>query len=352
MYAWSWSLPRAALFCLSWILLVPSLEADTHSAAAPDGLAWYEAARTASLEVLVNGHMEGSAWLSPRKGCAITAAHVVSASGKRIEVLTNQGQRHRATVAAVDFGHDLAILQVPDVAGKGLPFASRVPRAGAEVFLLGSPLYRHRLLLRGNMASTDEIFEWNASLGGYMQVFSITASSPPGVSGGPWLDRDGRVIGVQSSMMSLNQAPLGIAFVAGYPAIAQLLADLRTPSTPTLGAAGEEFWEQEDMFRGKFPEKTAGVVLWQVAPKGPCAQAGLKDGDVVLKFDGRPVSLRDDLHRLVRSRSAGDTAVVSYLRPGANAPQQVNVRLGAMEADWASHHAPESRRTPTRNRSP
>lgn len=340
MKAWQTAILLVAAACLGSTLVFRGANGvGVARRDADNALPWYEAALDASLDILVDGRLEGSGWLSAREGHAITAAHVVGAPGKRVEVLTRKGKRVPATVVAVDYGNDAAILRAPGIPGPGLAFARAMPSAGTPIHLIGSPLYRHRLVVPGCVASDAASFEWTPPCNGYVQVFHVAAMTPPGFSGGAWLDAEGHVVGLQSGMMTSDRAPMGIAFVASCDALAQLLADRKTRSTPTLGAAVEEVWEQSNAFLARLPERTTGGVLRNVG-EGPCAAAGLKDGDVIQKIGNRPVALRDELQRLVRARSTGDAVEVTVLRPGEVETRKTAIKLAAMENAWLSAPQP------------
>ena len=197
----------------------------------------YRKARAAAIEVLVNDHLNGSGVLVDKSGLAITAAHVVGRPGSRVEVLTADVVRRKAEVVAVDLGHDTAVLKVElgQQVMAAAPLAAQLPVPGEELYLLGAPVYRHGVMLRGAMAREGATFEYCGEH--YVAVIQIAATAQPGTSGGAWFNRRGEVVSLQSSVMSSNGVPIGIAFGSLASAARALLETQRTAATPTLGAA-------------------------------------------------------------------------------------------------------------------
>ncbi len=294
----------------------------------------YARVKQASLEVLVDDHLNGSGSLVDASGLAITAAHVIGRPGNRLEVLSPVAGRRRAEVAAVDMGNDLALLRLEPRDGgyPFLPLAGPLPLAGADVFLLGTPVFRHAVMFRGMVARDEPTFEYlNA---GYVVVLAVAANVPSGTSGGPWVDRQGALVGVQSGIMSNNGTPVGVAFAGTAGAVRRLLETRQSASTPNLGAAIEEPWQQGRDFLDRFPPRTEGLVVKVLQADGPAARAGLKQWDLIVEAEGQAVRLPDELLRIVRQKKPGETFVLTVLGPDGTGKRQVAVTLGRLEAAW------------------
>src|SRR5690606_12269049 len=112
-------------------------------------------------------------------GLAITAAHVVKDRG-RIEVLSPVAGRLKAKLVATDLGHDLALLLVerPEDLFPYLELASERPVLGEELYLFGSPLFRHGMLLPGGLAKEGTHFEWNDRHNSYYEAYALSAMTP------------------------------------------------------------------------------------------------------------------------------------------------------------------------------
>ncbi len=112
----------------------------------------------------------------------------------------------------MDLGHDIALLKIdPPTAGCPIvQLADHSPRPGAEVYCVGAPLFRHRVLLSGKVAATGTTFEYYAER--YVEVIDLAATIAMGMSGGPWLDDAGHLVGVQSGVLTQNSVSVGLAF--------------------------------------------------------------------------------------------------------------------------------------------
>ncbi len=299
----------------------------------PDAGNLYDRALPAIVEILTDDHLNGAGCVVDAKGIVLTAAHVVRGS-RRIEVLTHDRQRLTATVLAMDLGSDAALLELPAraTAYPALPLAGATPRAGADVYLFGAPLYRHGVMLRGTVGRNAPTFEYLPGVRTYVEAIHVAGDGPRGTSGGPWLNADGRVVGMQSASMTdtlANRHP-GIAMLIPVERLRNLIEKKADIAATTIGAAVEEIWEQDDKLRGKFPLRTEGLVLWEMEPLGPASRAGLIEGDVVTAVDGKPVRYRDEFLRLVRDSAPEAVLKFTYLRAGQLSPRTAEVRVMEM----------------------
>lgn len=297
----------------------------------PQGLGpqLYTRARAATVEILTDGRLDGTGFIIAPDGRFITAAHVVEQPRKRIEARTIYG-RVEAHLLALDLGHDLALMQL-DSAPTGadwpaLSIASHMPPVTAPVYLLGTPNFRHHVLLRGMMARDLPTYEYLPELHRYVSIMHVSASSPAGTSGGPWMNGRGEVVGAQSGMMTSPNGPVGVAYMAPLPAIQALVRRGVDTQIAWPGLAVEELWEQRRSFIAKHPEGTEGLVVMQA--RGPAREAGLRYHDIIVAIDGRHTPLRDDLIAHVRAKSPGETVTLTVLR--GDERRRVKLTLGLL----------------------
>jgi len=261
-------------------------------------------------------------------------------------------------VVAVDLGHDLAMLRVatqsnacdqapenprdskqPASARKfsALPLAERLPEPGEELYLLGTPLFRRGVMIRGMMARPKTTFEFY--LERYAEVCHVAATVAGGMSGGPWLNGQGEVVGLQSAVMSKDSIPLGLADMVPLDALRSLFERRCHAATPSIGAGVEETWQQDASFWKRFPPETEGLVVRVLRKDGPAQRAGLKLWDVIVAVDGKRVRTIDEMIRLVRAGQPGQTLRLDVLGPDGTGRRELCVRLGKLEVGWPQSKA-------------
>ncbi len=295
---------------------------------------YYEKAKAATVEILVNGHLNGTGWIADSKGIVMTAGHVVENPDRKLEITSPSLGRKDAKLLAVDLGHDLALLGI-EPRKEGYPvlkLAEKNPAPGAGVFVIGAPLYRHGVLAPGTIASAETAFEYYADR--YIEVAHISATVPRGMSGGPWLNTAGEVVGVQSGVMSQTNIPIGIAFAGPLGAMRALLERRKTAATPSLGLIAEELWTQDRKTIDRYPLKTEGLVIKFLQPDGPAFRAALKESDIIIAADGKPVRLTADLLRIVTGKQPGQPLELTILRPDGAGQTKATVNLGKLEVAW------------------
>jgi S1-C subfamily serine protease len=319
---------------LHLVILLAAIAAGSASRGDDLSPAAYETAKAATVEVLVNGHMNGSGWIANPKGLVLTAGHVVEQPDRRFEVRSPEIGRKDAKLLAVDLGHDLALLSIePREDGyPSLKLAEKWPSPGTTVYVIGAPLYRHGVLAHGTVAGAETVFEYYADR--FNEVMHVASTVPRGMSGGAWFNAAGEAVGVQSGVMSQNGVPIGIAFVCPLPAMRSLLRGKQSASTPTLGTVVEELWTQDRKTLDRFGLKAEGLIVKSVQADGPAARAGLKESDLVVAVDGKPTHLTSDLMRMVYARKPGQTMDLTLQRPDGAGQAKVSVRLGKLETAW------------------
>lgn len=331
---------RTAKWILLLTLLLLALARIAGGAEAPESLAevplpeLYQRARQASVEVLVNDHLAGTGFFIDKAGLLFCAAHMLERPESRVEVLSPALGRLGAKLLAVDMGHDLALFRLPPREGgyPALALAEKRPEVGERVYLLGTPLYRHKVLLPGMVARDDNVFVYYP--GRYVETTHIAAMVQGGTSGGPWMDARGKVIGLQSGTMREQNSPAGVAKMVPLEALRSLLTTRRNAATPTFGAAVEELWQHNHDVLKRFPPQTEALVLRQIQKDGPAARAGLKEWDAITAADGQRVRLSGELLRIVRAKKPGEKVKLDILGPDGTGTRQVEIRLGCLETGW------------------
>lgn len=286
----------------------------------------YTKAQAASVEILTDGHLAGSGWFTSPQGLIFTAAHLIKGL-PRIEIISPDAGRLPAFLVATDLAADLALLKVRRDGRyfPALPFASQLPAVGDELYLLGAPAYRHKVMIRGNLAKASESYEWNVQNRGYVKVFTLQAMTPEGFSGAPWINNRGEVVGLQSGMLAWRGQLMGLAFASPVEAAKKLIRTKQSIAVATLGATFAEAWEVGNKDR----VTQTGLKILQLVPNSPLQNVGIEQGDFVLKMNGQTVSYRDELLNLIRGEAPA-TEVVLEIENQRGEIQQKRIPLGCL----------------------
>jgi S1-C subfamily serine protease len=283
----------------------------------------------------------GSGFLINADGRILTNNHVISGSSK-IEVRFSDGSRYIAKVLVGDRADDLAVIQIEPK--KKLPFLklgdSDALQVGQKVLAIGNPFGFSGTLTTGIVSSLGrEIRNENSTLEGLIQT---DAAINEGNSGGPLLDSQGNVVGINTAILAPSGGNIGIGFAMPINRAKAMLDDFRAGKSfgrPRFGAstvyiAGDLAAEL------KLP--TSGGLLIQEIGRGSAAEmAGLKGyrdvvlvgnerlgigGDFITAIDGKPVTEPDALARAIARKRPGDTIAAKIIRNGRS--MDVQVKLG------------------------
>jgi putative serine protease PepD len=275
----------------------------------------------------------GSGFVLDRRGRIMTNNHVVTAGGTagRIEVTFADGRRSAAKILGRSPSYDLAVIQVTD-RSKLSPVQignSDATAVGETAIAIGSPLGLGGTVTEGIISAKDRpvvvAASASATPSAYLNAIQTDAPINPGNSGGPLVDAGGRVIGVNSAILSLGggegqSGNIGLGFSIPINQAVQignlLIADGKA-TYPVIGADVEDTTDE------------AGIRLTTITRGGPADDAGLRRGDVVTKIDGAEVGRVEELIVNVRTHRPGQTVTLAYDRGGS--ARQARVKLGSKE---------------------
>jgi S1-C subfamily serine protease len=273
----------------------------------------------------------GSGFLISPDGRILTNNHVISGSSK-IEVRFSDGSRYTAKVLVADRADDLALIQIDPK--KKVPFLklgdSDGLQVGQKVLAIGNPFGFSGTLTTGVVSSLGrEIRNENSTLEGLVQT---DAAINEGNSGGPLLDSQGNVIGINTAILAPSGGNIGIGFAMPINRAKAMLEDFRVGKSfgrPRFGAS-TVFISGDLAAELKLP--TGGGLLIQEVGRGSAAeQAGLKGyrdvvlvgnerlgvgGDFITEVDGKAVTESDALARAIARKRPGDTITVKVFRAG------------------------------------
>jgi S1-C subfamily serine protease len=258
---------------------------------------------------------QGSGVLFTPDGYLLTNSHVVSGAPHREATLTD-GRSFHARLVGEDAATDIAVLRLD---GNGLPHAvfgrSSHLRVGQLVVAIGNPLGYQATVTAGIVSALGRSLRGRS---GRLIESVIQTDAPlnPGNSGGPLVDANGRVIGINTAMAGWAQ---GICFAIGIDTAAEVASCLMREGRmrrSRLRLAAQTVSLDRRVLRLLEWTIASAVMVLDVDADGPAARAGLTKGDVILEFGGEPVSGVDDLHRLLIGDHAGRAIPVRIVRGG------------------------------------
>jgi len=275
----------------------------------------------------------GSGVLISSDGVILTSEHVVR-DASEIEVTLADRRRFTAKVVGADPRRDLAIIRVDagDLPSAPLGDADRL-RRGQFVLALGSPFGFGRdgqaSLSFGIVSGTGRAIPGiGAELDRYYgNLIQTDAAVNPGNSGGPLVDLDGRIVGVNAVISSQTGVSEGVGFAVPITgATRKIIERLRKGEEVVYGFVGIEITEVgQESARETGAKVGQGAYVVRALPDGPGAKAGLKQGDVVLSVGGKPVQGPDDVIQRVQVTPVGDSVALTVLRDGKRREVKVEV---------------------------
>jgi putative serine protease PepD len=282
------------------------------------------------------GRAQGSGFVYDAEGHVVTNQHVV-AGGTEVNVRFSNGSSYPATVIGTDGSTDLAILDVDAPAELLKPLQlgdSSGLREGDPVVALGSPFGLEGTITSGIVSALHR--QMTAP-----NDFTITdsiqtdAAINHGNSGGPLLDANGRVIGVNAQIESNSGGSDGVGFAIPSNTVRSIAAQLIEDGTADHAYLGVSLVTVDD-----------GVAVEDVVVGTPADRAGLEEatgttveggvelptgGDVIVEFDGTPVTTTGQLQSAVNAKRPGDKVTIVVLRDGKR--REIELTLGTQPAN-------------------
>lgn len=266
----------------------------------------------------------GSGVIVAPDGYALTNNHVIR-DADVIEAVLQDGQVVPTRLVGSDPDTDLALvqLQTTGLAAADLGDSARL-KVGELAIAIGNPLGFHATVTAGVISALSRTLRGEA--GRLIEdVIQTDASLNPGNSGGALVDARGRVVGINTAIISGAQ---GLCFAVPVNTAKRIIPELMRDGRVArgwLGIAGQT-QELSAAFAARLGLKErAGVLAVQVQSGGPADRAGLEPGDVVLAIDGVATPSVDDIHRLLSRERLGKTVPMEVLRDGARRTLRLTV---------------------------
>ncbi len=272
----------------------------------------------------------GSGVVVSRDGVILTNNHVVEGASE-VTVIDADDNRYRAKVVGADPPSDVAVLKVDNPNGKlvPLPFGdSGAVRAGDVVLAIGNPFGVGHTVTMGIVSAKGRS---GMGIVDYEDFIQTDAAINPGNSGGALIAMDGRLIGINTAILSRTGAYAGIGFAVPAAMAQPIMNSLLESGKVERGFLGVNIQTIEPgLAEALNLSSTRGALVSDVTQDSPAAKAGLKQGDVIIEFDGSPVADASVLRNVVAAKKPGQTVKIEISRDGQRST--LSVVLGQLEA--------------------
>jgi serine protease Do len=264
----------------------------------------------------------GSGFILSEDGYILTNQHVVS-DAREVTVRLSDHRQLTAQVVGSDERADIALLKID---AKGLPAVKladmRKTRVGEWVLAIGSPFGFDYSVTAGIISAKGR----NLDTEQYVPFIQTDAAINPGNSGGPLFNLRGEVVGVNSQIYSQTGGFMGVAFAIPIDIAAKVARELKDKGKVTRGWLGVVVQEVDRNLAKSFNlPKPEGALVAKVLPDSPAQAAGLKVGDVLLRYNGAELVSSRSLPPLVGDSNPGDTITLELLRDGRSITVKVEV---------------------------
>jgi serine protease Do len=282
----------------------------------------------------------GSGFVIDAEGIVITNNHVI-ADADEVFANFNDGTKLKAEVIGRDPKTDIAVLRIkPEKPLVAVSFGdSDRLRVGDWVMAIGNPFGLGGSLSVGVVSARNR----DINSGPYDNFIQTDAAINRGNSGGPLFNMQGEVVGVNTAIISPSGGSIGIGFSIPAKTAMAVIDQLREFGETRRGWIGVRIQQIDDQIAETLGIGTAhGALIAGVNEGGPAEKAGMKSGDVIVKFDGQEIREMRDLPRAVASTAVNKSVDVVVLRNGKQ--QTLRITLGRLEdsekAQQASVKAP------------
>ena len=270
----------------------------------------------------------GSGFIISADGYILTNAHVVNEADE-VTVKLSDKREFKAKIIGSDKRTDVALIKIDAV---NLPKVNigdpNTLKVGEWVAAIGSPFGLESTITQGIVSAKGRALPQE----NFVPFIQTDVAINPGNSGGPLFNLKGEVVGINSQIYSRSGGYMGLSFAIPIDVAMDISNQLKSGGKVTRGWLGVTIQELSKELAESFGMKnTHGALISSVEKSGPADKSGLQAGDVILKFDNKPIMTSGDLPRAVGSTKPNKQVPVEVLRKGAN--KTLAVTLGEMPTE-------------------
>lgn len=281
----------------------------------------------------------GSGFILTTDGFVMTNAHVIDGADEVIVTLTDK-REFKARVVGADKRTDVAVVKIE---ATGLPAVkvgdvSRL-KVGEWVMAIGSPFGLENSVTAGIVSAKAR------DTGDYLPFIQTDVAINPGNSGGPLINMRGEVVGINSQIYSRSGGFMGISFAIPMDEAIRVSEQLRTSGRVTRGRIGVQIGNvSKDVAETIGLGKAQGAMVTGVESGSPADKAGVEAGDIITRFDGKPIEKVADLPRLVGNTKPGTKSSITVFRRGS--ARDLSITIAEIEPDKPAAKAVEREEKP------
>ena len=274
----------------------------------------------------------GSGFILTADGFVMTNAHVVDGADEVLVTLTDK-REFKAKIIGTDKRSDVAVVKID---ATGLPAVkigdiNRL-RVGEWVMAIGSPFGLENTVTAGIVSAKQR------DTGDYLPFIQSDVAINPGNSGGPLINMRGEVVGINSQIYSRSGGFQGISFAIPIDEATRVSDQLRNSGKVTRGRIGVQIDQvSKEVAESIGLGKAQGALVRGIESGAPAEKAGMEAGDIIVKFDGKPIEKASDLPRMVGNVKPGTKAVVTVFRRGVT--KDLSVTIAEVEAEKPARKA-------------
>ncbi|MBY0454535.1 MAG: DegQ family serine endoprotease [Burkholderiaceae bacterium] len=253
----------------------------------------------------------GSGFIVSADGYVMTNAHVVEGADQVLVTLTDK-REFKAKIVGSDKRTDVAVVKIE---ATGLPAVkigdSARLKVGEWVLAIGSPFGLDNSVTAGIVSAKQR------DTGEYLPFIQTDVAINPGNSGGPLLNMRGEVVGINSQIYSRSGGYMGIAFAIPIDEAMRVSEQLRATGRVVRGRIGVQIGQvTKEVAESLGLGKQQGALVKGVEAGSPAEKAGIEAGDIITRFDGKPIEKMADLPRLVGNAKPGSKSTVTVFHHG------------------------------------